>query len=346
MPKNALPQDEQDLVDAHLAAPSAPEPLQALATYYLEHQQLRKALSRLQALIKTHPKFVPAYISLANYYLDKSKVRDALKVLKQGYKAVPRAREFWSLLGLCYLHLNHKKEALPLFKKAARIGDVTARYHVKVIEGKARKTVPRESVRELFDEYASSFDYSLVKELSYKTPTRMYEAVKSYAKRPNHFSHAIDLGCGTGLSGVAFSSLCDRITGVDLSANMIKEARKKRVYDRIYHDDVVSYLYKSRIKYDLFISSDVIIYLGELDALFAQVTEHAAPDALFVFSTEKANRRDMVLRTTVRYAHKREYVKRIAEQYGLKMVKARKTKLRREGYGWIYGDIIILKKVS
>ena len=46
-----------------------------------------------------------------------------------------------------------------------------------------------------------------------------------------HFGTMLDLGCGTGLAGVAFRPHVDWLVGVDLSPKMIEEARRKALYD-------------------------------------------------------------------------------------------------------------------
>ncbi len=52
------------------------------------------------------------------------------------------------------------------------------------------------------------------------------------------YRRCLDLGCGTGLSGQAASSACDRLVGVDLSPAMVSRAREKRVYHRLLVGDV------------------------------------------------------------------------------------------------------------
>ena len=44
---------------------------------------------------------------------------------------------------------------------------------------------------------------------------------------------AIDLGCGAGLSGEAFRSICKHLVGIHLSHEMLKKAEEKKVYDVI-----------------------------------------------------------------------------------------------------------------
>ena len=46
-------------------------------------------------------------------------------------------------------------------------------------------------------------------------------------------AHALDVGCGTGLSTVALRMLAERVTGVDSSAEMIAVAQARNTDERI-----------------------------------------------------------------------------------------------------------------
>ena len=44
-----------------------------------------------------------------------------------------------------------------------------------------------------------------------------------------------DLGCGTGLLGQKIKKYCSSIEGIDLSKDMLEEAKKKQIYCKLYH---------------------------------------------------------------------------------------------------------------
>ncbi len=92
-------------------------------------------------------------------------------------------------------------------------------------------------VRTLFDQYAPRFDRAL-EDLGYRAPALLREAVA--AARPR-FGAMFDLGCGTGLAGVAFRPHVDRLVGVDLSSKMVEEARRKGVYDALEVGDIAHF---------------------------------------------------------------------------------------------------------
>jgi predicted TPR repeat methyltransferase len=61
------------------------------------------------------------------------------------------------------------------------------------------------------------------------------------------------------------------ITGVDLSAEMIKLAEKKGVYSSLVTEPIQSYLERADTSFDVIVASDVFSYVGDLSHLFVEV---------------------------------------------------------------------------
>ena len=66
--------------------------------------------------------------------------------------------------------------------------------------GDAPGALPQAYVARLFDDYAWRFDKHLTKNLGYRAPALIAEALSAVAPG-RHFASALDLGCGTGLMG-------------------------------------------------------------------------------------------------------------------------------------------------
>ena len=94
--------------------------------------------------------------------------------------------------------------------------------------GDAPPALPQAYVARLFDDYAWRFDKHLIKNLGYRAPALIAEALSAVASG-RRFAAALDLGCGTGLMGEALCGRIDHLTGVDLSAGMIAKARERGV---------------------------------------------------------------------------------------------------------------------
>ncbi|MFK7754698.1 MAG: class I SAM-dependent methyltransferase [Sedimentitalea sp.] len=89
---------------------------------------------------------------------------------------------------------------------------------------------PRDAAdtRKLYDDWAGSYDGE-VGDNGYATPGRCAAALAEHCVDLN--APLLDFGCGTGLSGVALAQAGFRtLDGVDLSADMLAQARDKGIY--------------------------------------------------------------------------------------------------------------------
>lgn len=92
------------------------------------------------------------------------------------------------------------------------------------------------------------------------------------------WDNGLDLGCGTGLSGVPFAQLIsemhiytlissdftfiDNFYGVDLSQKMLDQAVTRGIYKTLTCCDAFDFLKSSSECYDVIISCDVFVYVG------------------------------------------------------------------------------------
>jgi len=152
-----------------------------------------------------------------------------------------------------------------------------------------------EYVRQLFDEYSTNFENSLVNDLKYDGFRRVRGAFDrvSPKRKKRLYSRAIDIGCGTGLLGVEFRNVTKHLTGVDLSSKILEEAIRTRpgLYDSVFTGDAIEAL--SEIgPFDLVIAADSLIYIGDLTDLFSAVAGSLwDATSLFVFSLEKCSKK-------------------------------------------------------
>ena len=135
------------------------------------------------------------------------------------------------------------------------------------------------------------------------TACRSFWPRRSPARGRGRFGLALDLGCGTGLMGERLRPFCDRLEGFDISAEMLRKARAKRVYDRLEKADLQTFSYDGP-KADLVTAADVFMYVGALEGIVRTVAGLLAEDGLFAFSVEKlAGDGDFALQPSRRYAH-------------------------------------------
>lgn len=170
---------------------------------------------------------------------------------------------------------------------------------------------PSAFVEALFDQYAPTFDASLVEKLGYRVPDLLLGAIR--ANGPARFNMAADLGCGTGLMGERLRPFVDRLVGYDISTAMLKKAEAKGIYDKLEKADLQGFD-GAGLTADLVTAADVLMYLGLLDELAVTAAGMLTPGGLFAFSVEAHDGpEDFVLRPSRRYAHGEAYVLRVLD---------------------------------
>lgn len=208
--------------------------------------------------------------------------------------------------------------------------------------GPMSESPPSAFVETLFDHYASKFDHALVETLHYRVPELLTAAIAATGR--THFAHAVDLGCGTGLMGVKLRPVAERLDGYDISAEMLRKARDKGVYDRLVKSDLHA-LEPLGEPVELVTAADVFIYVGALDRIFATVTEMLAPGGFFAFSVERyAGEGAFELQPSRRYAHSEAYVYGLVAAAGLKLVSLERAVIRQDRRAPIDGLIVVTER--
>jgi predicted TPR repeat methyltransferase len=140
----------------------------------------------------------------------------------------------------------------------------------------------------------------------------------------------LDLGSGTGLVGARFQPITRKLWGVDLSTEMARRARALGIYETVAVSEINAYLKKTRRTFDLVTAADVLIYFGDLAAMFRGVGRVLRPGGLFAVSAEALRRGDFRLTSSGRYAHNLSYLRRVGREAGLSLVHHRSGRLRFE----------------
>eukprot|EP00520_Triparma_pacifica_P010070 CAMPEP_0118662830 /NCGR_PEP_ID=MMETSP0785-20121206/17051_1 /TAXON_ID=91992 /ORGANISM="Bolidomonas pacifica, Strain CCMP 1866" /LENGTH=406 /DNA_ID=CAMNT_0006556421 /DNA_START=55 /DNA_END=1271 /DNA_ORIENTATION=- len=195
------------------------------------------------------------------------------------------------------------------------------------------KRCPREYITSLYKSFAPKFDELLVDKLQYRTPALLRESVNTFFTASS-CSNFLDLGCGTGLSGLSFRSLVTdgAFIGVDLSPEMLEKARERDCYSELFCSDVESFVAEKAIcdagPFSLIVSCDVFVYLGSLEIVFENVRRVKSADGIFAFSVELLDEgRPMyyLCMNVARFAHKSSYIENLANAVGFEVLAMRES---------------------
>jgi predicted TPR repeat methyltransferase len=270
----------------------------------------------------------------------------ACDLLTQALDLVPNYAAAWFALGEAREKLGDRAGAVTAFARA-QAADPQDRHgaslHLIRLGAAPAAAMPDAYVRSLFDGYAPGFDAALTEGLGYRAPELLLHAVQATGTAMK-FGSALDLGCGTGLAGVAFRPFRDWLVGVDLSPAMLAQARGKGAYDRLVEGDALNFLTgeaAAKTRHHLILAADVFMYL---DAL-APVLKAAANvlSGLIAFSVETHDGDGVILRDTLRYAHGAAHVRDAIAAAGLNLVSLDSASTRTEKGMPVPGLIVVAK---
>lgn len=321
-----------------------------------------------------------AYANLAGVLRRLGRVAESVALARQAVTLEPAAADHWLELGQAERDGGNLAGAVAAFAEAARLDadcieagwlegeclvrldrcdDAAASYRrVLALDPADRfgatlalaqlgavpppEQAPAAFVQTLFDQYADGFDHDLVDGLHYRGPDILVDAIgRTLAGGP---FDVFDAGCGTGLLGVVLRPLAGRLDGVDLSPRMVGKARQRGLYDSLSAGDLVTALTARPATYDLVAAADVLIYLGDLRAVFAAAAKALRPGGGFAFTVEAHAGDGYVLQESRRFAHGLSYLRQQAAAAGFVPLLMEETPVRHDRGQPVPGFVVVLRK--
>lgn len=249
-----------------------------------------------------------------------------------------------SNLGVVLKNLEKTSEAIFHFRRALDLdaNNVLARHELAAATGETTETTPGEYVRQLFDQYASTFEQHLIEDLDYRAPQLICQYLSQVTGEAKFFENVLDLGCGTGLCGTLIKGHSKRLSGVDIAPIMVEKAKEKNIYDILKAADLTVFMKGAEEKYDLFIAADVFVYIGNLKPIFDAIKQCASKGAYIVFSVEHTETANYLLQYSGRYAHHSAYIQSLSEEQKFCIELSDSVHLRKEKNDWVKGYIYVL----
>jgi len=264
-----------------------------------------------RAAIRIDPEHADAYNNLGVLLNGQKRSHEAAVCFSKVITLRPKHPEARRLLALAHCTLGEVDKAVQIFEEwlEAEPDNPIARHMLAACSG---RDVPSRAsdayIERTFDSFAASFDSKLAK-LEYRAPALV--AAMLADTDASKSLDVLDAGCGTGLCGPLVAPYARRLVGVDLSDNMLAQARERDVYDELVKHELTAYLRDSTGAFDAIVSADTLVYFGPLDEVVAAAASALRPGGRLIFTAEELNGTGYSISPTGRYRHARAYLERV-----------------------------------
>lgn len=319
-----------------------------LAAMLLQSNQLKEAIWHYSLYLNLVPLDTEALFNRAHSLMLTGQLNEAIYDLKKILTIDDKHIDTYCNLAAIYLKLNDRATSLIYYQTILNLSNnhPIANYMVSALTQRSTPdSAPLEYIKNLFDNYAFQFDTHLQNVLQYRTPELLREQLNPFLKNKKY--NLLDLGCGTGLSGQCFIDIAKKITGIDISGNMLIKAKEKACYDVLIEKDILKGIAELKKYFDLILCIDTLVYFGNLNEFFTKITFCLAANSLLAFSVELSDNNiiSYTLQTNGRYQHAEIYVKELAKKNQLKLLSYAKVAGRQQENKAIQMGLFIFQKL-
>ena len=312
-----------------------------LADIYSRNSAFDEAEKRYKRLIELTPQNYAIYNNYAEMLHRQKRLTEAMDIYRQAVILNPKSAETSNNLGAVLRELEEYDEALGLFFNALSLNNNLIEASINIWEtlvllsakdeqkakeiaqnwlksypdnkfaAYAKSALEGENIEDnkvftesLFDNFADNYEV-VMQNLAYTAPM----AIRRIA---GHMVGRIaDLGCGSGLVGVAVKEAENYLIGIDLSAKMLEKAAQKNIYDELIKSDIIEFL-SSRNDFDWIVAGDVFGYISNLDNLIKLC---ASKKLIFSIETYSGDE-DYKIQSNGRYMHNPKYIEKLLIENG------------------------------
>jgi predicted TPR repeat methyltransferase len=336
-------------------APTHYNALSNLAVVLEVQERLDEAFDAYAALLQQAPRFAPGHyllgLFLRNHAQNAEHVEQSAECFRTAFEIDPRNVRALEALGVSLYALKRHEEAAQVYRDwLVREPDNPVPRHMLAACGGADAPARADDdyVRNVFDDFADSFDEQLLKNLGYRAPQVLTDALKQVLGAPQSRLDVLDAGCGTGLCAPLIRPWARQLTGVDLSGGMVEKARLRGGYDDLAVAELTAYLEARPATCDVVLSADTLVYFGDLRPVLR--ASHAAlrPGGWLAMTLEALDDEQdrSELSSSGRYRHSRGYVQRALLQAGFGDIRIVPDTLRKEAGEPVRGWVVLAHRDS
>jgi predicted TPR repeat methyltransferase len=326
--KPALPEGAADEVDRWIG-----EGIQAGLFTRGEHPTGRQELSA-EELTK-----------LAKRLRRNGQIQTAYLCQRRATELIPNNSNAWSVLGELAHILGRRDQTRAAYERYLELepdDEETKHLLIALRNEPPPPRAPDVVIQQLYQRFSSFYEFNVCEELYYEAPQRLFELIKVVLGDRRELA-VVDLGCGSGLAGVLLKSVAARISGVDLSPEMIELARARNIYDQLEVAEITAWLAGNKDHFDLMAACDCLIYFGDLRQVVIPAAKKLKRDGVFAFTVERGDQYPFRLTDTGRYTHHAQHVREVASEAKLHVARLEEAYLRMEYGAEVTGLFVVLK---
>jgi predicted TPR repeat methyltransferase len=312
--------------------------------------RVQDALASFDRALSIHPGFVEALCNRATLLLETGKLDMALAGFDAVLEIESELAIGWNNRGNTLARMGRFEEAVASYDRALAIGPefpeaVENRDFALFTLGRNARS-PAKYMRGLFDEFSTHYDHTMLEKLQYRAHLHVRAMAMRVLPRLCPSWRILDLGCGTGLVGLAFQDLASGgwIDGIDLSPRMVEAARARGIYRDLILGDLETVLAEPGMNYDLIVSADTMTYFGDLAPVFSGVAKCLAPGGFYLFASEAKTGAGWEQTKVRRFRHSEAYLRAEIARAGLEFVDIVECALRQEENEPVFGFTVAVKK--
>ena len=283
---------------------------------------------------------------LAAHLRDYGKVQPAYLCARRVVELAPDDANAWCAMAELAHIVGRRDEAREGYEKylAGNPDDAEVRHILTALRDEAPPArVPDACIQQLYKKFSAFYEDNMVETLGYQAPERL-GAVLQGALGSRTDLKVLDLGCGTGLSGVMLKAWAAELTGIDLSPEMVEKARARGIYDRLEVAEITDWLDRDKNNYDLIVACDTLIYFGDLELVLKRAIMRIKELGLFAFSVERGTHNSYHLTDSGRYTHSKNHIESAAAAAGFQLLRLEEDFVRMEYGDEVTGLYTLLRK--
>lgn len=284
--------------------------------------------------------------SLASHLRDYGKIQTAYLCAKRATELSPDDAEAWCAMAELAHIVGQRAQARAGYEKYLESNphDAEVRHILTALRDEAPPArVPDACIQQLYKKFSAFYESNMVDTLDYQAPERLGELIQAVMGDLGGLE-VLDLGCGTGLSGLRLKPRAAQLTGVDLSPEMVEHARARAIYDHLEVAEITGWLADCRKRYDLIVACDTLIYFGDLAPVLHAARSRLKENGVLAFSVERGGVHPYQLTDSGRYAHHKDHIADLAAGADMRLLRLDDGYLRMEYGNEVTGLFAAMRK--